>query len=264
MASIDSNLATQTKPEKPRKAPLVSIAAKEGFVVLEIGPQKQHYHVHKALLTHHSEYFRNAFNGSWKESDDKLVTLSDVDTVAVDIFVHWLYNQQMPNEHQCDSLHEQNMTSDEYVDDDTLITGFTKALVFGDRFLAPIFRQAAHDCIVDTLINVEDPPASRPPPFFTATQYAMDNLPSNHSILDLFINVHCRHWDVSDYGRVDEKSGIADLLKQNLSPVMLIRIVARYSSMAINLECGWWNEELERCDYHDHVDDKEREGCERK
>ena len=240
-----------------------SIAAKGDIVVLEIGPEKQHYHVHKALLTHHSEYFRNAFNGSWKESDNKLVTLEDVETVAVDIFVHWLYNQRMPDDDECYSLRQQNMTSVLHVDDDPLITGYTKAIVFGDRFLAPVFRQAAHDCIAISVVDDYNHEFLRPPPFFTATQYAFDNLPSNHSTLDLLLDVQCRHWDVSQHG-VNEEVVIAELLKQDLSPGMLIRMIARYSSRAINFELEWWTTSLDRCDYHDHLNDEEREGCERK
>lgn len=35
--------------------------------------------VHKALLEKHSRYFRKALNGSWKEGEDKVVCLDDVD-----------------------------------------------------------------------------------------------------------------------------------------------------------------------------------------
>ncbi|KAF2035559.1 hypothetical protein EK21DRAFT_107080 [Setomelanomma holmii] len=38
------------------------------FVVVDIGPDHVRHHVHNALLTHHSEYFRNIFRGPWKEA----------------------------------------------------------------------------------------------------------------------------------------------------------------------------------------------------
>jgi hypothetical protein len=38
-------------------------ASTRGIVVVEIGSDKIKYHVYKALLVHHSEYFRKALNG---------------------------------------------------------------------------------------------------------------------------------------------------------------------------------------------------------
>ena len=234
-----------------------STASKDGFVVLEIGPQKQRYHLHKALLTHHSEYFNNALNGPWKEAEDKIVTLEDVDTIAVDIFVHWLYTQQIPDN---DATLSMSVSFRDPKDDDHPISGYTKALVFGDRFLVPVFRQAVHNCIVDTLLYDEDG-CPRDPTCFAATKYAYENLPSDHSILKLFLDYHCRHWDVTVD---DEENGIAALIRTDLPPTLLIRMVARYSSRAANADKNWWDADLRGCDYHVHLDEQERADCKRK
>jgi len=236
-----------------------STAAKDEFVVLEIGPQKQRYHLHKALLTHHSEYFNNALNGPWKESEDKIVTLEDVDTIAVDIFVHWLYTQQIPDN---DATLQMSESSPDPKDDDDPMTAYTKALVFGDRFLVPVFRQAIHNCIVDTLLYDEDR-CPREPTCFTATKYAYENLPSDHSILKIFLDFHCRHWDVTGNGADDVESAITELIERDLPPTLLIRMIARYSARATEaIEIGW-DADLRGCDYHEHSDDQERKNCER-
>jgi len=241
-----------------------STATNDGIVILEIGPQKQHYHLHKALLTHHSEYFNKALNGPWKESKEKAVTLDDVDTIAVDIFVHWLYTQQIPDNR--DTLQMTRRFGSDPGDDDGPITGYTKALVFGDRFLVPAFRQAVHNCLVDTLLREDGP---RCPTFFTATKYALENLPSNHSILELFMDIHCRYWSVSGHGEYyggewGEESGITVLLTRDLPSILLIRIIARYSWRAVDGDPDWWNLDLKDCDYHEHLDDQERKDCEAK
>ena len=83
---------------------------------LRIGDEPTSYTMHESLLVNHSEYFKNALNGSWKESKDGVIPLEDVDcntcaahtsatagaekklTKAVDIFVDWLYTGQVPRE----------------------------------------------------------------------------------------------------------------------------------------------------------------------
>jgi len=55
-----------------------------GSVTLEIGPDHLKYSVPKALLVYHSEYFRNALKESWKEGQENLIVLDDVDPVPGD------------------------------------------------------------------------------------------------------------------------------------------------------------------------------------
>jgi hypothetical protein len=52
-------------------------------VIIEVGdvdPEK--YYVHRALLVHHSEYFRKALQGPWREAEEGVVRLKDVDYKA--------------------------------------------------------------------------------------------------------------------------------------------------------------------------------------
>jgi len=58
---------------------LPSTAALGDIVAIEVGPEKKQYQVHKDILCHYSEYFPAAFNGSWKESEDKTTPLLDVE-----------------------------------------------------------------------------------------------------------------------------------------------------------------------------------------
>ena len=48
-------------------------------MILEIGPKHIKYCIHKALLVHHSEYFRNALKGPWKEAEEGVIRLEDVE-----------------------------------------------------------------------------------------------------------------------------------------------------------------------------------------
>jgi hypothetical protein len=52
------------------------------IIVVEVGPDRKRYHVHKTFLTHYSEYFRKALRGKWKEAKEGLVKLDDVEVGA--------------------------------------------------------------------------------------------------------------------------------------------------------------------------------------
>jgi hypothetical protein len=56
-----------------------SHALRQGIVTIEIGAERKQYCVHKALLVHHSEYFKKALQGDWKEAREGKVTLEDVE-----------------------------------------------------------------------------------------------------------------------------------------------------------------------------------------
>lgn len=57
----------------------IRLAASNDVVIVEVGPELKRYTVHKDLLTYHSEYFRKALRGSWKEAQEGVVSLKDAD-----------------------------------------------------------------------------------------------------------------------------------------------------------------------------------------
>lgn len=65
------------------------------MITIKVGSGRTTYHVHKALLVHHSGYFRKALQECWKEGRDRCVSLDDLDldSQAFDVFVDWLYKQ---------------------------------------------------------------------------------------------------------------------------------------------------------------------------
>ena len=53
----------------------------EQMVVIVVGAEKKKYHVHRGLLTFHSNYFDNALNKhEWTEAQDRIVTLEDIES----------------------------------------------------------------------------------------------------------------------------------------------------------------------------------------
>ncbi|KAJ4400907.1 hypothetical protein N0V91_008286, partial [Didymella pomorum] len=49
------------------------------------------YKVHEALLIEASDYFKKALTGLWKEADEDVIHLTDVETA-----VSWLYARTLP------------------------------------------------------------------------------------------------------------------------------------------------------------------------
>jgi hypothetical protein len=52
---------------------------REDVIRIEVGPERTQYFVHPSLLAQHSEYFKRAMNGSWKEAEERVIRLDDVD-----------------------------------------------------------------------------------------------------------------------------------------------------------------------------------------
>jgi hypothetical protein len=54
-------------------------AARGGLVTIAVGPESVKYVVHRAVITEESEYFKKALKGPWKEAEQGIVRLEDVE-----------------------------------------------------------------------------------------------------------------------------------------------------------------------------------------
>jgi hypothetical protein len=59
--------------------PLSAATSSPTLAIVEIGSTKARYYIHRSLLEEHSSYFAKALNGPWKEAQEGVVTLEDVD-----------------------------------------------------------------------------------------------------------------------------------------------------------------------------------------
>lgn len=64
-------------------------------VMVRVGPNAQPFHIHKDLLCYWSKYFHNAFNGSFREANEKEITILDVQPRIFKIFMGWLCTQNL-------------------------------------------------------------------------------------------------------------------------------------------------------------------------
>jgi hypothetical protein len=162
--------------------------ARDGFISVDIGPKLMRTYIHKALLALHSEYFANAMKKPWKEATEGNIVLADVEPAIFDIFANWIYTSTILSHVVWTEINKEAGAICDEVDDDPYVTTLVKAYVFGDRFLAPTFRKAVLDFLIE---HVSYFPI---PPWFYATAYGFDNLPEEDPMLQALVDIHCCYY----------------------------------------------------------------------
>lgn len=66
------------------------------LVTLMIGAAKVKYTLHKGILCFYSDFFRVAFNGSFKEANERTIELPEVEVDVFEASQVWLYTQSLP------------------------------------------------------------------------------------------------------------------------------------------------------------------------
>ena len=86
---LDSNMiVTGNRSQHHRKK--VERAFNASFRVL-VGPNECEFHVHKAILCHHSSFFNAALRNDWLESEQQLTKLPEDEPEVFETFLSWVY-----------------------------------------------------------------------------------------------------------------------------------------------------------------------------
>jgi hypothetical protein len=191
-----------------------SSAITQGIVTIKVGSDSIEFQVHKALLTHHSGYFRKALSGPWREAQESLVALDDVESstckamlffspaeectdLLVTLFVHWLYTQQVP-QHNEEWIRMEIVQGVDDFQEDELIHACIKAYAFADRFDISGFSRAINNCFAKTMEDVfcySARASGRP-----LTKWAFENIPSDRVILQRLVEDYSQHYNSANVG----------------------------------------------------------------
>ncbi|KAF2035578.1 hypothetical protein EK21DRAFT_107099 [Setomelanomma holmii] len=224
------------------EAPSIVAAAQGDVVIFEVGPDRKQFRVHAALLVYHSEYFRNALRGPWKEAREGFIPLEDIEPLTFKLFVHWLYTQEMPELH--DEEGWRPVVGMNVWDMDQgwakMLLLLVKAYMFGDRFLASRFRREANSAFCTSLTcGSLDGPIR-----WQTVEYTFANIPPERPILQRIVDEHCQYWEQQD----EEDEDLAD--QQDLPYDFLVRVMKRHSELrGTDISCV-------KC-YLEHVNDEE-------
>lgn len=217
-------------------------------VTVEVGPKRVEYHLSKAFLSHHSEYFKRALAGIWRESSDRTVVLgSDVEPSTFNLFVEWLYTQTLPAmspdwRRIADPLHPYSVSA-------KMLR--LKLYVFADRFVVPALRAQLNRAIVNDYDS--DCPALEE---YETITYAFHNLPSTDPILDLMVDRYFMVW------RLDLDEGEDEEAYETLPHDFLLRFykrVGRWRKDDLQNRHQLFN--MDFCSYHEHRSEEEKLQC---
>ncbi|KAH0382040.1 hypothetical protein KCU92_g6635, partial [Aureobasidium melanogenum] len=98
-------------------------------VTLIVGDEKKPYVVHKDLLCFYSDYFRAAFQGSFKEATERKVELPGVIKDVFEHFQVWLYTRRLDFA-------------------DTQFHTIIRLWIFGDQHQIPLLQNWAADSLI--------------------------------------------------------------------------------------------------------------------
>lgn len=182
-------------------------------MTVKVGPEEKQFYVHKTLLTHHSEYFRKALQpGRFKEGQEGIVCLEDVDASVFGVFVDWLYRQTMPVSAGWGVTEVTKLCPSMMTRCNLLACLF----VLADRFIVPKLKPDLTKLTV-TFFNT----FTGVPNHETIT-YAYGNLSPHSPFLQLLADAYCKNWKPSrDY---KEWKSVGELPKD-----FFRRLVYRYA-----------------------------------
>jgi hypothetical protein len=192
---------------------------------------------HEDLLTYHSEFFRAALGGGFKEAEEKTVRLPTEDTTIFEFFQFWMYYGRFPSEVQKDDRELANLWAKE-PDSDFYSGRLIAMYVFGDQYQVTELRRYALDTIFDHIVGEED--ALMPETSSTKLAYSKlsPSSPMIRFLVDAFHGlggVNCYEEDVRH------------------PRALLQAVLRRYACHA--------TEALDLCNYHDHETEDEKKSC---
>ncbi|KAL9023648.1 MAG: hypothetical protein Q9180_008157 [Flavoplaca navasiana] len=89
------NTSPETSGRSPPTAPGPYMGLADEVVTILVGLEETPFRIHEGLLCSKSEYFRAAFEGSFKESTEKSVHLRDDDPKVFQFYATWIYTQKL-------------------------------------------------------------------------------------------------------------------------------------------------------------------------
>ncbi|THZ08703.1 hypothetical protein D6C91_10074 [Aureobasidium pullulans] len=122
----------------PNRLPSSKKLYKETVKIL-VGPEKEAYSVHKELLCFYSDFFRAAFNGSFKEAIESQIELPDAEISIFEAFQTWLYARTLLNAEDPMDKPDRPFYHSHPI--------LAKLWIFGDKYQIPLLQNN----VIDTM-----------------------------------------------------------------------------------------------------------------
>lgn len=135
--------------------------------------------VHEDVLTYHSPSFRAALHGSSEEATSKVVRVEASNRI-VELFVHWLYYQCPPIEHDDQELLKSWR--------DGYFYNLTELHAFCEKYEISAMKRQTIDPLYDLVAN-------KCLPIFWQIYFAFDLMPSKLPLYQLLVGLYCTQTD---------------------------------------------------------------------
>jgi hypothetical protein len=219
-----------------------------------VGPDQTKFVVHEHLLTRHSQYFEAALMGNFKEAKDKEISLIDTSPKTFEFFVHWLYDQRLPDASKGDDAGLMQAWGSRE-DDMIMVKSLIHTYIFADQH---IINGLQHDALNSLMQHMENETTGIPnwSEISPAFKWLRPASPLCRSLVDICVNL-----DSCD----DTGASLYEVDGPEEWPVEFLLGVARRATQILS-GMTYNNKvlsdlKLDVCDYHDHKTDEEKKGC---
>jgi hypothetical protein len=224
-------------------------ASDSQFVTVLVGPEKKLFVVHRDLLIYHSDFFRAALTGNFKEAENNIVALRDDEPHIFEFFVHWLYHKELPTKANAPAELLKDWDTGDFADS-FKIDNIFRLYVLGDKRGVANLKLATLAELFQELSRYHNQEYVLANP--SAIGYAYENLPAEDPLLRYLVDDHCYRARSDHWLRIDVLP---------YPQVFLGNLMSRYAKFAQGKIGAWGDHELELCDYHDHKDKNEKAKC---
>jgi hypothetical protein len=184
-----------------------SLIDQSDSITVKVGDEQEKYTLHTKLLAYHLGYFRGALSGKFKETDDGMVVLTDVDTDAFEVLIDWMYNKRLPAPIHAHFLRDSRDPSIR-----------CRAYVLADRLLVPNLKVALMDVLFRVALTDKCYAA------VDSVVYFSDHLPDDDPIHRLMVDCFCINNGI-------EELKINSTMASTLPQPFLIRVVLKLDEL---------------------------------
>ncbi|KAK3722424.1 hypothetical protein LTR37_002416 [Vermiconidia calcicola] len=209
-------------------------------VVVRTGPgdYTKTFNVHKDLLTKHSEFFKAALSSEWKEGQERVVRLRELENPEpFKLFVDFLYTGKIFSGKVVDvgtMDHSEANLQEYYL--------LVKAWTLGEMILSTPFKDGIMDAMISKLVAGEDFPDSWHPWVWKRTT-------PNSTLRRLLVDIAIWDWEEDTLSEVVKpESGNVELLYDLAVGLTKITQTGRKGSAPYMADST--------CIYHEHGEDK--------
>lgn len=193
--------------------------------------------IHRDLLCAHSEYFRGAFMGKFKEAKERETTLTETTPEAFACFVNWIYRG---------SFEIDLGTGRSQGELDAGIRQAVEAYLFADRYESSSFRRLVLDAIICKILVTPGTTFT-----FNTARLACCSLSESSGLRKFVQDFFVHRWAPVS---AKEMKGITMLPEDDIFEILFQKLHKRDGTMSL------FPKPL--CHYHEHKSEEERRTCE--